>query len=190
MADKNVNAEIDEAIKAWEDWMAGLNLTPTEGEREQKRRDLARELGGEIATLDEVGEGESWDEVAELFADPERAAGTVTLDDYQKLDDKSLLINVPFYVNRWWFTDSDEYGREGSFAVMHCITSRPIRMPTGDTSKVVVTDGSTGIYAQLRKITAKTGQSAKLMVRNGLRVSKYTADTDEGPKAAETFYLT
>jgi hypothetical protein len=127
---------------------------------------------------------ESFEEVREMVeSDP---SSVLVVDDYQKLDDKSQLINVPFFVNRWWFAEGDM----GTFAVLRCVTSRKVLTAAGETDKVVISDGSTGIYAQLRKITQKTGKTAALVVRHGLRVSQYTADTDTGPKQAETFYLT
>jgi hypothetical protein len=190
-AEQKVNAEIEQAVTEYIEWAAGLNLSLSDEEIEAKRTELQRSIGGQTSTaLATAGtrEIENFDEVRDLLSDPE--ADFLVLDDYQKLDDKSGLVNVPFFVNRWWFTDSDQFGQDGQFAVMRVITSRPIMTPAGETDKVVITDGSTGIYSQLRRITTKTGKTAALMVRHGLRVSEYTADTDQGPKQAKTFYLT
>jgi len=187
MAKDDLTADINDAVNAYVEWAAGLNITLSEDEIEAKRAELTREMGGETSTaLASAGtrEIESFEEVAELLADP--SADVLVVDDYQKLDDKSQLINVPFFINRWWFTEGDM----GEFAVLRCITSRPVRTGAGETTKVVISDGSTGIHDQLKKVTLKTQKTAALMVRHGLRVSQYTADTDSGPKMAETFYLT
>lgn len=185
--DQDLERDIETAVDQYVEWASGLNITLSEDEIEAKRNELRREMGAETSTaLATAGarEIESFEEVAELLADP--SADVLVVDDYQKLDDKSQLVNVPFFINRWWFTEGDM----GEFAVLRCITSRPVRTGAGDTTKVVVSDGSTGIFKQLREVTKKTQKTAALMVRHGLRVSQYTADTESGPKMAETFYLT
>jgi hypothetical protein len=177
---------VEQAVNEYVEWAAGLNITLSEDEIDEKRAELRRSMGGPSTQLASAGvrEVESFDEVAELLSySPEEV---LIVDDYQKLDDKSQLVNVPFFINRWWFTEGDM----GEFAVMRCVTSRKVLTPAGETDKVVLSDGSTGIYQQLKRITLKTQKTAALMVRHGLRVSQYTADTETGPKAAETFYLT
>jgi hypothetical protein len=184
--EKDLERDVEQAINQYIEWAAGLNMTLSEDEIQQKRNDLYREMGGGQLVPQDAGsrEVESFDEVRELIeADPSSVA---VVDDYQKLDDKSQLVNVAFFINRWWFTEGDM----GDFAVMRCVVSRPVLTPAGETDKVVVTDGSTGIFAQLRKFTQKTQRTGNLLVRHGLRVSQYTADTESGPKMAETYYLT
>lgn len=189
MADKALESAVAEGLEAWETWMAGLNLTPTEEEREAQKRQLYRELGGSELEIPDAGAREvtSWDEVAELLGDPATAGDVLILDDYVKLDDKNQLVNVPFFINRWWFAEGDM----GPFAVVRAVASRKVHTGvTGETDKVIVTDGSTGIYSQLRELTKRTGKTGPMMIRHGLRVSQYTAETESGPKQAETFYLT
>ena len=184
MADKDIEIQVEREVSAFVESMAALNLTLSEDEIEAKRKELTAALSGEDMALvqAEAGDVQSWDQVQALMSQPD----LLILDDYQKLDDKSLLINVPFFINRWWFTE----GEMGGFAVLQCIAQRAIRTPAGDTQKVVITDGSTGIFNQLRELTMKTGRNTKMLVRNGLRVSQYTAETEEGSKLAETYYLT
>lgn len=189
-ADQN-DHYIENRIEQYKEWAAGINLQLTDQEIEDRRAKLRRQMGvttTEIEPIADAREIESFEEVRELVEqDP---TSVLIVDDYQKLDDKGQLINVPFLVKSWWFTDSDEFGREGQFAVMRILVSRKVLTPAGETDKVVVTDGSTGIMAQLREITKKTEKTGMLLVRHGLRVSQYTAATDEGPKAAKTYYLT
>lgn len=181
--DKELNDDIEKAIERFRESMDALNITLTEDEINDKRRELQRATGAELDIV-EPGGIETWEEVAGLL---QSSPGSVSvIDDFQKLDDKSLLINVPFYINRFWFTE----GEMGDFAVAHCVTSTPVNTSTGMTSKIILTDGSTGIFKQLREYAKKTGKSGQVIIRHGLRVSQYTADTDQGPKAAETFYLT
>jgi len=179
------SSDVEKALEQFQSSMTGLGITLTEEEVEAKRRELeAVESGDSSLVLGDDDPGsmiESWDQVSQLPAD-----AVVIVDDFVKLDDKSRLINVPFFARKWWFTEGDM----GEFAVVQCVLSRPIMTPTGETSKVIVTDGSTGIHSQLRETTKRTGKTTGLLVRNGLRVSQYTADTEEGPKNAETFYLT
>ena len=184
MAKDDLERDIEQAVDSYVEWASGLNITLTEDEIEAKRNELRREMGGSDSALVSAGtrEIESFDEVAGLLSDP----NVLVIDDYQKLDDKSLLINVPFFINRWWFTE----GEMGEFAVLRCVLSKPVHTGAGETDKVVISDGSTGIFKQLREVTKKTQKTAALMVRHGLRVSQYTADTESGPKMAETFYLT
>jgi hypothetical protein len=190
---EEIQRDVDEALDAYRSWAIGINLDLTEEEIETKRNELLRSMGGAEIAIPDAGSREidSWDEVAQLLAeDPE---AVVILDDYVKLDDKNQLLNTPFFINRWWFTEGDmtnEQGEPTGFAVMRIIVSRKVHTPTGESDKVIVTDGSTGIYKQLRQITQKKQQTGAMIVRHGLRVSQYTTETAEGIKQAETFYLT
>ncbi len=113
-------------------------------------------------------------------------ADAVTIDDYEKLDDKEALIGKPFAIMRWWFTPSD-VGERGEFAVLKVITQQPLYDPHGTArTKFTIVDGSTGIYAQLREITNRTGKNGGLVCRNGLRASRY----EYQGMPATTFYLT
>lgn len=186
MTEQNIEQEIEQELERFADTMAMLNVTLTDDEIEAKRAELIAAATGSSALVavegDDLGASvETWDQVGQLPAD----AVSVT-DDFVKLDDKSKLINVPFFARKWWMTN----GEMGEFAVVQCVTKTPIRTDSGETSKVIITDGSTGIYKQLREVTKRTGKNTSLLVRNGLRVSQYTADTEQGPKQAETYYLT
>lgn len=179
---KEQNDQINATVNTFVEHMNALGITLSEEEVEAKRVELVRMETGVIESLDDSGamEYNTFDDVAALMATAPEGE-ILTLDDYKKLDDKTLLLNIPFFINRWWFTE----GEMGTFAVLRVICKR-----FGANEKWVVTDGSTGIMAQLREVTKRTGRTAGLLVRNGLRVSEYTADTDTGPKMAKTFYLT
>jgi hypothetical protein len=185
MAERDLNQEIEEGVEAFQTAMAGLGITLSDEEIEAKRKELRYQLGGEggeLAVL-EGGEVTSWEEAERAF---QQSPDSFTiLDDFVKLDLKEQLVNIPFVISSCWFS----LGDQGDYVTMKCVVSRPIMTPTGPTQKVVVTDGSTGIYQQIRKLVTSTGQTKNIMVRNGLRVSRYTVDTEEGEKNAETFYL-
>lgn len=187
MADADFERDIEHAVDQYVEWASGLNITLSEDEIEAKRNELRREMGGSEMVLADAGsrEMQSWEDVTSLLQETP-IEDILVLDDYQKLDDKTLLINVPFWINRWWFAEGDM----GEFAVLRCILSQKVHTGAGETDKVVISDGSTGIFKQLREVTKKTQKTGQMVVRHGLRVSQYTADTDSGPKAAETFYLT
>jgi hypothetical protein len=181
-------SRIDEELKQFIDSMTALNLTVTDEEVEQRRALLLRQATGEDSAL-AVPEGndvESFEDALALASQPD--SGLLVLDDFRKLDDKSKLEGVPFVAQRWWFTN----GEMGEFAVVRCLLPKdnPIYIDGDPTNKVIITDGSTGIYKQLRELSMATGQNSKLVVRHGLRASDYTADTDQGPKLARTYYLT
>jgi hypothetical protein len=178
-------SEIEREINQFVDSMAALGITLSEDEIGERRRLLEAKATGDMALAyaddDAVSQVESWEEVGQLPADKVQV-----VKGFVKLDDKSKLINIPFFIRKLWFTE----GEMGQFVVMQIVTKYPIKTDSGETSTVIVTDGSTGICNQLRESVMDTGKTTGIIVRNGLRVSQYTADTDEGPKLAETYYLT
>lgn len=100
---------------------------------------------------------------------------------------KGTLVKTPFVIVYWGFSLGD-YGEFVTAFVM-----------TEDGRKLILTDGSTGIYAQLSEYTEKTGRQAGMMVKRGLRRSDYHISREtrepvgrdyEGEKdPATTFYL-
>lgn len=128
-------------------------------------------------------------DVAEYFQ-----AVAADLEDYSDeygsgfeiLDKKERLVDEGFVIVAWQFNTSKEYG--GKFVTAYVITER------GD--KFILNDGSTGIRDQLYKVTETrrargVEQSQKaLMVRKGLRASRYTYVDDNGKETqATTYYL-
>lgn len=96
--------------------------------------------------------------------------------------DKARLIGVPFILVDWHFNAGDA----GEYVTAYVITKNE--------DKFILNDGSTGVCAQLRAYTDRTGQSGGLGVRNGLRRSDYTikvADRNGELRdtPATTFYL-
>jgi hypothetical protein len=182
----DLNADVEQALDRWVEWATStLNLIPTEDEIERQREKIKRELAGEAGTEIEMATGRdarSWQDVEEIFQkEPDSVS---ILEDYQRVEKKHLE-GVPFFINRWRFVE----GEMGEFVVAYCITRDPVRTESGESNLVFFTDGSTGILRQLREITINQGKRERLAVRNGLNRSEYTADTDTGPKQAETFYL-
>lgn len=98
------------------------------------------------------------------------------------IKDKDFLRGLPFLITRWRFNTSDEYkddeGNDGVFVSVE-IAYQPTENAPVQTG--VFNDGSTGVMAQLRKITdrrlekgvewekAHSGRG----VRHGLRLSEY-----------------
>jgi len=110
-----------------------------------------------------------------------------------KGDDKYKLLDMPFYVRSWRESVDKETGNP--FTILYLVTA--------GNEAYILTDGSTGIHAQLQTITADRiakGHGSpidNLLVANGLRVSEYGV-TAEGKPAKEgekvvskgaTFYL-
>ena len=190
MANNDQTDAIEQQLSDYVTAMEALNIVLTPEEINTKRIQIKAQMSGELVPVG--AEVESWNDVQALLETP--TPDVLVVDDFQKLDDKSQLVNVPFFIKQWWFADSElidpETGEPRQFAVLRCLVSRPILTPAGATQKIVLSDGSTGIYRQLRETTQRTGQTSKMMVRNGLRVSQYTIELEGGSQQAETFYLT
>lgn len=89
---------------------------------------------------------------------------------------KVQLVGVNFAIVTWRFAEGDN----GDFASMLVITDK------GD--KLIVNDGSSGIFRQLQGL----GRPRPLLVPGGLRVSEYDYTDERTGKTskAQTFYLT
>jgi len=98
-------------------------------------------------------------------------------------DQKHLLIDVPFLIMTIDFQDGDfvdeETGITGSFLTLMLITE--------DGRKYILNDGGTGIFRQVEDWANTSGKAGGMLVRNGLRESKYEAN-DVRP-AGVTYYL-
>jgi len=127
--------------------------------------------------------------------------GSEITDGFAKLDNKERLVSVPLLVVDWAYFNSNEYaGAEVA----------TIRLMTQPGEKFRISDGSTGLYRQLKDIEARRIEvghqhpTQDLYVRQGLRVSRYWISTatgmtmtqqqaDETPtgekKAAATYYF-
>lgn len=91
--------------------------------------------------------------------------------------DKGKLIGVKFLM-LWVDFNQGDQGPFCSFGIV-----------TEDDRKLIVNDGSTGIYAQLDEWYGRSSYAGGLIV-NGLRESRYTYTDDNGvEKGAVTFYL-
>lgn len=105
-------------------------------------------------------------------------ASDVLGDGFRMLENKDALSGVGFFAVSWNFSMGDH----GEFVA--------VKLVTEDDRKLVITDGSTGIYAQLAQYSKQTGRYGGLFVRKGLRRSDYTYTDDKGDeKDAHTYYL-
>lgn len=165
---------------------------------------MARNIRAEGATLTDL---------ANAF----NLAGVNVLDDEgdgvfntELIEDKDFLRDLPFLITRWRFNSSDKYkdaetGEDGVFVSVEIAYQLT---PTSAVQTGVFNDGSTGILAQLQKITVARAENrekngtgndpyAGRWVRHGLRRSDYQRDTgNTNPKtgepiteAATTYYL-
>lgn len=98
--------------------------------------------------------------------------------EWDVVEDKSHLVGVPFVGLRWRFNKGDA----GEFVSMEVVTE--------DGRRLIVNDGSTGIYQQLLRLTTETGRTAGIACKKGLRRSDYTYTDEKGTeRPATTFYL-
>lgn len=86
-------------------------------------------------------------------------------------DDKRKLIGIPLLFMEWGFNAGD---------YSDFVSARVVAQGENGISKWVINDGGTGIFAELKGYTEKTGKWGGLFCRNGLRVSEYTIDADTG----------
>ena len=123
----------------------------------------------------------------QTFADAKALAtevfGTVTLaadvlgDGFVLLKDKNKLVNVPFVILSFSFHTDEKTEQE--YVV--------VRLVTINDQKIIITDGGTGIYAQLSDLRGR-GIEGGIGV-NGLRVSEYEVFVDGKTSMAASHYL-
>ena len=109
------------------------------------------------------------------------------------LDDKDRLIGVPFVAVQWRFNYSKEYA-DGNGEPLEFVT---VTLMTKHSEKFLINDGGSGIYRQLKRVTAlrmddgHPTPQAGMFCADGLTVSRYPyTDPVTGKKStAETFYL-
>lgn len=112
---------------------------------------------------------------AELGAAPV-AADEELGDGFALLDNKDTLCGVPLLFMAWSFHPGDF----GEF-----VSARVAAKQGGGLGKYIVNDGGTGIYAQLREFTDRTGRMGGLIARRGMRKSEY--ENEYGPGV--TYYI-
>lgn len=92
-------------------------------------------------------------------------------------DDKHKLVGEGLIFVNWDFA----MGKHGEYVYA--------RVVTADNKKYVIIDGSHGIYAQLKALSANKGVFNGLYVANGLRRSDYDKEIDGKMSQATTYYL-
>ena len=108
------------------------------------------------------------------FEDALNAVGPNVLDSadeigsgFKVLEDKDELLKIPFLILEWRFNPGkyiNDLGEKTDFVSITLVTKH--------NEKYILNDGSTGIAAQLRDLTDRTGSYGGLLCRNGLRVSR------------------
>jgi hypothetical protein len=121
-----------------------------------------------------VSDVTSWTDAVQAVESTVGVATMAGMDDWGTvIKDKDSLIEEEFLIVEWKF-------HQGSFGEY---VAALIIFP--DSTKAVLTDGSMGIYAQLKGITTETGRTQGLHAKRGLRRSDY----EVGGKPASTFYI-
>lgn len=126
---------------------------------------------------DDLSEVDSW-ETAMSFVDSAFEGGAINAAEelgtgfrIADEDDKLKLCDVPLLFMQWTFNPGD-YGED----YVSCNVVQ--RYDNGSIAKWIVNDGSTGLCAELKAYTKKTGRSGGLGAPKGLRVSKYYIDAE------------
>lgn len=105
-------------------------------------------------------------------------ASDVLGDGFGLLQEKDSLIGVPCAFISW----TESLGDFGPFIAARVVTQ--------DGRKVVITDGSEGIFRQLSTFTQEKGRAGGLVAKHGLRRSDYTYTDEKGQeRPAKTYYV-
>lgn len=123
---------------------------------------------------------------AEAVHGAELSAGDSMGDGFSliKTEGKRNLVGKDTVFMEWKFRDSEETGNE--FVIVRAV----YKDNKGAVHKVILTDGSTGIYQQLKNLSANTGRYGNLRIFNGLVASDYLYTNEKGEKSpATTFYI-
>jgi hypothetical protein len=126
--------------------------------------------------LDELGFGDILKQLekdGEIMSAAELGSGWAIVNNKEK----GRLVGVPLLILSFQFNEGDN----GEFVSAQVLTN---------TERLIVNDGSTGIYAQLHEI-AEAGNVKAIYCKHGLRESKYEyEDPKTGEKKpASTFYI-
>jgi hypothetical protein len=132
-----------------------------------------------LKTFDEVAQA-----AREMVAAGAQVLDTADLaDGFTLLKDKNQLVGSEFFIVSRKIRYSDSFGGS-SYSVIRIVTR-------ATDSRVVITDGSTGIHAQLGDL----GENVVVYCKNGLVRSDYPASEDYDPEsgtgrpAGTTYYL-
>lgn len=129
----------------------------------------------------------SYDDAIKAFEDDIVEADAETMGDgFVKLPSKEQLIGKPFLIVRGTFTPG--IGKRGEKVTLRVITA--------SNERYFFSDGSTGIYTQLRKLVpAPTQTFGNVKCQKGLRASRFHWDneqqrvTKDGEPNAATYYI-
>lgn len=102
-------------------------------------------------------------------------ASDILGDGAEFIEDKNVLVKVPFLILDWKFITDEKSGREYVNVLIMGV----------DGTKGRFNDGSTGVYAQLKQVSEQVGKVG-IECKHGLRRSDYTK---EGVGEATTYYL-
>lgn len=148
-----------------------------------------------VYTNDELAAIETWEDYFNLLDSkeiPTYFAEKVLGDGFAILstEQKDQLIGLPIAFMEWRFNKGD-MGEFVSARVLVRVGDGP-----GDIKKVIINDGSTGIYRQLKQYTDQYGTNTSLIAKNGLKRSDYTFEVEDKAnpgqmlqRPASTYYI-
>ena len=95
-------------------------------------------------------------------------------DGFALTDNKDQFIGREMMILSWAFGKGD-FGDDSGFVAMRFV----VQEANGSVGKYVITDGGTGIYADLKKYTERTGVTGGMWVKKGFRKSEYSNEHTE-----------
>lgn len=162
---------------------SNASLAPRRAASAAKRDEDGPETSGEERAAIQAAMAEAmnigFDEAARLAAEEQEESAEPSAEPILiGKDNKEALIGVPMLIIGYTFKEDEKYDKNGRiWAQVHALL--PGNQPA------VITDGSTGICAQLQAREA-AGRPQRHFVPKGLRLSQYTNEhTNDG----RTFYL-
>lgn len=159
-------------------------VDPDEGSAPETEVAIAQRLWSD-AQLRDIASFEDAIMAAETEGETIALASQEIGSGFVVLDDKDLLLKVPFLILEWRFNAGkyeNDLGEKTDFVSMTVVTK--------NNDKYIVNDGSTGIARQLREYSDRTNKYGMLLAEKGLRVSRdYTVVVNGREINGTTYYI-
>lgn len=165
----------------------GEHLSP-ETERYVQGQEVAELNAPMRFSMDDLASLDSIDDVmalADAHNIPVLESTNVFAGGFVNVENKEVLIGVPLIIIHWEFFYSSKFNCDG--VAVWAVTERPIAYPGGTGKKVIFTDLSTGICAELKTRTKVAGIDF-IRFPNGISSNTYTKELPDGSTTEATTY--
>lgn len=101
--------------------------------------------------------------------------GIVESDDFEQIENKDQLVNIPFLILNWEYGKKSDYGDDNVYVLVYAVIAG------GSERKIFFSDGGTGIRKRLEKLKERDGRTGGISCKRGLRFSEYGLDKNNNP---------